>query len=134
MVKLVKLNNEVGAGLDVDGVMMEVTITKDGICYELPMNPSNRKWVNIKRFVDSGVTELVLEYKAPRTINVSGPRKSDKDYMTDEERQIIAEIMEKCKERRLADKPQPKTDLEKAQAKLEKAQRELEALKAKYNN
>lgn len=71
---LAKISQHPGAELrliDDDGTstVVPVTITKDGICYELPTNPSNRKWVNIKRFQTMEGEAMELEYKASRTVS-----------------------------------------------------------------
>jgi hypothetical protein len=52
------------------------------------------------------------------------------DYATDEERATIEAILTACKERRAADKPAPKTDLEKAKALADKWAAKVKELKA----
>lgn len=96
---------------------------------KLPENSANRVWVDQETVRLKG--EIELDYKESRhlgTIN-RGPRKKDEDYMTDEEKAIIADIMAKVKERREADKPRPLTELEKLELKIKKYQEQLEKLK-----
>lgn len=68
----------------------DVRISKDGIAYELPTNPSNRKFVNIVNFLKLDVDEMELEYKAPRNTQTS--TKSWMDYLTEDEKALLAQI------------------------------------------
>lgn len=90
------------------------------------------KKANVERF------ELtVKEYKEPRVLGPrdnSTPRKKLEDYLTDEEKATIAEIMEKAKARKEADKPKPLSEIDKARLAAEKAKAKYEALLAKENN
>ena len=108
-----------------ENVLPITSITKDGISFILPDNPSNRKYWAISKLSD---VPTELTYKESKTLGPrteSGPRKKLEDYMTDEEKATIAAIIEKAKERREADKRTPLTP-------LEKARREYERKKAAY--
>lgn len=106
-------------------------ITHDGISLILPENPSNRKFWAIKRL---GEEPIELTYKASKTFgprtNSGEPRKKLEDYMTDEEKATIADILAKAKARREeANKKVPLTELEKAQRAYERALAKLNTLK-----
>ena len=102
-----------------DGIETTIEITEkdpnnDG-SLKLPENPSNRKYFSISRI--KGETELT--YKEKRTIEKSTegkPRTSKKwaDFMTDDEKLIVEEIMAKCikrqKRQELLDKIQKYQD------------------------
>ena len=108
-------------------------ITKDGKSYILPDNPSNRHFWAISRVQDEPVE---LTYKESKTFGPrdnSQPRKKLEDYLTDEEKAIIEDLMNKAKARKEADKPKPLTEVEKAKIAAQKAQAKYEALLAKSN-
>lgn len=110
--------------------VQDVKITKDGICYELPANPSQRKWVNIKKFLAMNVDSMELEYKAPRKLATNW-----QSYLTDEEIATIKAIedaakarMEKALEEKAATE---KADLEaKKKAAAEKKEAQIAKLEA----
>lgn len=105
----------------------DVTITKDGVCYELPTNPSNRKWVNIKKM--DGKDELELTYKESRTVSQQAPRKGLEEYLEGKDKETYLALVAKAKaNREAANKPTPKTDLEKAKAMVEKYTKMVEQL------
>lgn len=99
----------------------------------LPVNASNRKFFNSKK-VDAAGGEIELTYKESKTFgprtNSGEPRKKLDDYMTDEEKATIADILAKAKARREeANKKVPMTELEKAQRAYERALAKLNNLK-----
>lgn len=100
---------------------------------KLPTNSTNRVWVSGAKVekANNQCIDYGNEIKQPKKI---GPRttqaKKLMDYATDEEKATIQRILEACKERKAKDKPAPKTELEKAQAKYEKALKELKELRA----
>jgi hypothetical protein len=96
----------------------------------LPENPANRKYMALPK-AEKIDKELELEYRETRTIGPRGNNKKLEDYMTDEEKKLVEEIMNRCKERKANDKPKELTPVEKAKLKFEKAQKELEALMKK---
>lgn len=97
----------------------------------LPENAANRKLINPAKLEKAG-GYLELTYKESVVIGPRGengePRKKLEEYLTDEEKTIIADIMAKAKARREADKPKPLTEKEKLQRQLAKLQEKL----AKY--
>lgn len=94
---------------------------------KLPENPSNRKYFSIEKIG----TGIELTYKESKTLGPRGSSKKLEDYMTDEEKKIVEEIMNKCKERKANDKPKELTPLEKAKRMLEKYQKEVDTLMKK---
>lgn len=119
-----------------NGATVELTPNAD-YYVKLPANSCNRVWVSCTK-VDKAPNQCIdygAEIKQPRTL---GPRTEQQkkllDYATDEERAIVADILAKCKERKAADKPAPKTDLEKAKALAEKWANKVKELKAQNKN
>ena len=76
-------------------------MTDDGKTLKLPDNSSNRKFYSLKK-IQEGKTELT--YKNSMTY---GPRdkKNWQDYMTQEEKDALTLIKERCLERMAEDKP-----------------------------
>lgn len=96
----------------------------------LPENSSNRKVVDLAKVTEQ---PLELNYRETRVIGPRGSGKKLEDYMTLEERATVDAIMEACRERKLADKPQPKTELQKAMELVAKYQAKVAALQAAQN-
>lgn len=119
--------------------VQDVKITKDSICYELPANPSQRKWVNIKKFLAMNVDSMELEYKAPRKLATNW-----QSYLTDEEIATIKAIedaakarMEKALEEKATAEQADKEAKRKAAAERKEAQvakLEAQLAKLKGNN
>lgn len=100
----------------------------------LPENPMNRKLINPAKVDKLGKVELTYkESIVLRPRDNSQPRKKLEDYLTDEEKAIIEDLMSKAKARKEADKPKPLTEVEKAKIAAQKAQAKYEALLAKSN-
>lgn len=89
----------------------------------LPINPSNRKYFNSKK-VDAAGGTIELTYKESKTITKSdnsAPRKSLMDYMSEDDKKLYNEILERTKKARdEATKKKPLTELEKAQRQYDK--------------
>ena len=96
---------------------------------KLPENPSNRKWLSIDKIEKNG-GELVLEYKESIKLGERTSSKKLEDYLTDEEKKIIDDIMNKARERREEDKKKPMSKEDKIRAQIEKYQKMLEKLEA----
>lgn len=134
MVKIYKENDKIIME-DGDNIVEVTKIVHDNKTgkdwYTLPENSANRKCI-----VADKVTEqpLELEYKETRVVGPRGSGKKLEDYMTPEERATVDAIMEACRERKLADKPQPKTELQKAMDLVAKYQAKVAALQAAQNN
>lgn len=100
-------------------------------------NSANRKYISLNEFDKNNKEgEYVIEDKttAPRVIGTSEPDKKLIPYMSDEDKARYTEIVDRAKEAMLAEKvankKQPKTELEKLlekKAKLEKQIAEAEA-------
>lgn len=112
-------------------------ITKDGICYQLPVNSSNRKWYNIKKadkeFETAGPDGIYLAYKASIKLGSQGAKLPNEKliaYLDEADRAEYEAIVNRAREAMLADKIKPMTELEKAQAKAEKARLAYEKLLA----
>jgi hypothetical protein len=109
---------------------IEKTYPNEPYTLVLPSNESNRKYFNSKK-VEAAGGEIELTYKESKTLGPrenGSPRKKLEDYLTDEEKSIIANIMAEAKKRKEADKPKPLTELEKAQREYEKAKARWEKL------
>lgn len=100
---------------------------------------TNRRLIGINGIKKANVERYELtvkEYHEPRVLGPrdnSQPRKKLEDYLTDEEKAIIEDLMNKAKARKEADKPKPLTEVEKAKIAAQKAQAKYEALLAKSN-
>lgn len=111
-------------------------ITKDGICYILPVNSANRKWFSLKKIAAAkanGETKIVLEYKASRKIGSCSQKMPNEkliSYLPEELQAEYKAIIERAMKAREEAKAKPMTELEKAQAKLKKAQEALAKLQA----
>lgn len=134
MVKIYKENDKVFME-DGDNIVEVTKVVHDNKTgkdwYILPENSANRKCI-----VADKVTEqpLELEYKETRVVGPRGSGKKVEDYMTPEERATVEAIFAACRERKLADKPQPKTELQKAMDQVAKYQAKVAALQAAQNN
>ena len=134
MVKIYKENDKIimedGDNIvEVTKVVHENKTGKDWIV--LPENSSNRKVVDLAKVTDE---PLELNYRETRIVGPRGSGKKLEDYMTPEERATVDAIIAACKERKLADKPQPKTELQKAMALVAKYQAKVAALQAAQND
>lgn len=94
-------NNQV-----VNDSVIEGRDPKDPSILKLPENPSNRKWLSMKKVDTSLNQELVLDYKESCTLNthhtsgVVKSSKSDIEYLTDEEKSIYLDLMKKIQARK----------------------------------
>lgn len=134
MVKIYKENDKIIMEdddniVEVTKVVHENKTGKDWIV--LPENSANRKVVDLAKVTDE---PLELNYRETRVVGPRGSGKKLEDYMTPEERATVDAIMAACKERKLADKPQPKTELQKAMDLVAKYQAKVAALQAAQNN
>ena len=94
----------------------------------LPENPSNRKYVSMKKVDKSPNQELELGYKESVHIErKSTERKSDIEYLTDEEKSIYKDLMDKIKERKQMEKEKNKviSDRDKLIKKIEMLKKQL---------
>lgn len=125
-----------------NGVKSEqpLPITKDGICYKLPTNSSNRVWYNIKKAdkeFEASNNEIYLPYKASIKIGSTGTKMPNEKliaYLDEADRAEYEAIVGRAREAMAADKAKPMTELEKAQAKAEKARLAYEKLLAEASN
>ena len=108
------------------GNIVEVTPNKD-YWLKLPVNSCNRVWTNCAK-VDKAPDQCV-DYgdtvKMPRIITGRSvtERKPLEDYLNEEDRKLLLELVEKAKKaREEATKKKPLTELEKAQREVEKWQ------------
>ena len=115
--------------VEVTKVVHENKTGKDWIV--LPENSANRKVVDLAKVTEQ---PLELNYRETRVVGPRGSGKKLEDYMTPEERATVDAIMAACRERKLADKPQPKTELQKAMDLVAKYQAKVAALQAAQNN
>lgn len=118
--------------MDDNGVTTELVPNAD-YYVKLPANTCNRVWVSCAK-VDKAPGQCIDYGDEVKQARVLGPRseqtKKLMDYATDEERATIEAILSRCRERKAADKPAPKTELEKAKAQMEKWTNKVKELKA----
>lgn len=98
---------------------------------KLPENPSNRKYLSIERIEKAPNQTYELTTKEARKNGPieRAPKKPDRDYLSDEDKLIYDELMNKIKEAKEAEKeakrPKPLTEREKLIKKIEKMQKML---------
>ena len=111
-------------------------ITKDGLCYILPVNAANRKWFSLKKIEAAKAanqTEIVLDYKASRAAGSCSQKMPNEkliSYLPEAEQAEYKAIIERAMKARDDAKAKPMTELEKAKAKVEKTQAALAKLQA----
>ena len=106
---------------------------------KLPENPSNRKYLSIERIEKSPNQTYELTTKEPRKNGHTerAPKKPDRDYLSDEDKLIYDNLMNKIKEAKELEKAQknrPLTEAEKLMRKIEKLQQELSRLSEEGDN
>ena len=106
---------------------------------KLPENPSNRKYLSIERIEKSPNQTYELTPKDPRKNGPieRTPKKPDRDYLSDEDKLIYDNLMNKIKEAKELEKAQknrPLTEAEKLMRKIEKLQKELSRLSEEGDN
>ena len=106
---------------------------------KLPENPSNRKYLSIERIEKSPNQTYELTPKEPRKNGPieRAPKKPDRDYLSDEDKLIYDNLMNKIKEAKeleKAEKNRPLTEAEKLMRKIEKLQKELSRLSEEGDN
>lgn len=106
---------------------------------KLPENPSNRKYLSIERIEKSPNQTYELTTKEPRKNGPieRTPKKPDRDYLSDEDKLIYDNLMNKIKEAKELEKAQknrPLTEAEKLMRRIEKLQKELSKLNEEGDN
>ena len=106
---------------------------------KLPKNPSNRQYLSIERIEKSPNQTYELTTKEPRKNGPieRAPKKPDRDYLSDEDKLIYDNLMNKIKEAKELEKAQknrPLTEAEKLMRKIEKLQQELSKLSEEGDN
>ena len=106
---------------------------------KLPENPSNRKYLSIERIEKSPNQTYELTTKDPRKNGPieRTPKKPDRDYLSDEDKLIYDNLMNKIKEAKELEKAQknrPLTEAEKLMRKIEKLQQQLTKLNEEGDN
>ena len=106
---------------------------------KLPKNPSNRQYLSIERIEKSPNQTYELTTKEPRKNGPieRTPKKPDRDYLSDEDKLIYDELMNKIREAKELEKAQknrPLTEAEKLMRKIEKLQQELSRLSEEGDN
>lgn len=129
MVKIYKENDNIYMedGNDIvelnDYIMVDKKTGRDVI--KLPENSANRQWLMVDKIGENGIE---LEYKATRMVGPRGSGKKLEDYLTDEERATIEAIKEACRQRKEADKPAPKSEIDKLRDQIAKYQAKIAKL------
>ena len=107
---------------------------------KLPENPSNRKYLSIERIEKAPNQTYELTPKEARKNGPieRSPKKPDSDYLSDEDKLIYDNLMNKIREAKEAEKeakrPKPLTEAEKLMRKIEKLQKELSRLSEEGDN
>ena len=106
---------------------------------KLPENPSNRKYLSIERIEKSPNQTYELTTKEPRKNGPieRAPKKPDRDYLSDEDKLIYDNLMNKIKEAKELEKAQknrPLTEAEKLMRTIERLQSKLEKLSEEGDN
>ena len=106
---------------------------------KLPENPSNRKYLSIERIEKAPNQTYELTPKEARKNGPieRSPKKPDRDYLSDEDKLIYDNLMNKIKEAKEAEKAQknrPLTEAEKLMRTIERLQSKLEKLNEKGDN
>ena len=106
---------------------------------KLPENPSNRKYLSIERIEKAPNQTYELTTKDPRKNGPieRTPKKPDRDYLSDEDKLIYDNLMNKIKEAKELEKAQknrPLTEAEKLMRTIERLQSKLEKLNEKGDN
>ena len=106
---------------------------------KLPKNPSNRQYLSIERIEKSPNQTYELTTKEPRKNGPieRTPKKPDRDYLSDEDKLIYDNLMNKIREAKELEKAQknrPLTEAEKLMRTIERLQSKLEKLNEKGDN
>ena len=106
---------------------------------KLPKNPSNRQYLSIERIEKSPNQTYELTTKEPRKNGPieRTPKKPDRDYLSDEDKLIYDNLMNKIREAKELEKAQknrPLTEAEKLMRKIEKLQKELAKMSEEGDN
>lgn len=115
----------------VEGITIQLkTINSHGAIYAcLPKgNDSLREYINVNKIPDIATSEafdIPIRTSEKRTLS----SKKLEDFMTEEEKNIIAEIYKKCEERRA--QARPLTEKEKLEREIERLKLIIEAQNAK---
>lgn len=131
----IKRNSEAKLGYELviahdDGMLEVKEITQTDPAnpniLKLPENPSNRKWLSVKKIVDD---ELELTYKATMVFGPRGntsPKKDLSEYLEGKDKELYLQLVEKAKKNREEmHKKAPLTEKEKLERRLAKLQEEL---------
>ena len=106
---------------------------------KLPKNPSNRQYLSIERIEKAPNQTYELTPKDPRKNGPieRTPKKPDRDYLSDEDKLIYDNLMNKIREAKELEKAQknrPLTEAEKLMRTIERLQSKLEKLNEKGDN
>ena len=107
---------------------------------KLPKNPSNRQYLSIERIEKAPNQTYELTTKEARKNGPieRAPKKPDRDYLSDEDKLIYDNLMNKIRDAKEAEKearrPKPLTEAEKLMRKIEKLQQELAKMSEEGDN
>lgn len=116
---------------DNDNIVELTEIHKDSNGEEsirLPENSCNRQWIKVNKLRKLQIVDYGNEVKKKRTLNLTGERKPTKkwyEYLTDEDKKIALELIEKAEENRRKIENDP---AEKIREQIRKLQEKLEGL------
>lgn len=136
----IRKNAQTPTGYEVvngDGTILAIESTYKGEpnTLMLPTNTANRKYCNSKKVDEAPNGELTLEYKATQHYTSGSTHKSWEDWLTDDDKTVLAELKARAEANKKAAKDseaKAKNDpLLKAQKEMEKWQKKVDELKAK---
>ena len=135
MKTIVRINEEKDFGYEVviigddkrEEILDILDIVDEGKTLKLPENPSNRKFLSIRKIKENG-GEIELTYKETIHLDKTRSRKSLEEYLTDDEKIIIENLMNKAKIRKEEEENKPKSPREKLEEKIRKLTEKLNSL------
>lgn len=122
-------NNEI---VLIDGdkeTVLKSQFDKDGIeWFPLPQNSAEWRSLRLSTLIKHDY-EMTLETREPRTITNTTPRKSIREWLSEDDQKLYDELIARAEENKKAAK-QPLSKEDKLRAQIAKYQAQLEALKA----
>ena len=121
--------------LDLEGNDLGVCkLVDEGKTLALPKNASNRQWYNLAKAEEAIAADgkVQLLYKASKTFGSRGTTIPDAKliaYLSEDEQTEYKAIIDRAREKMLADKAKPVSELDKLYAKLKKTNEQIEAYK-----
>lgn len=114
-------------------------LVDEGKTIALPKNPSNRQWYNLAKAEEAIAADgkVQLLYKASKTFGSRGTTIPDAKliaYLSEDEQAEYKAIIDRAREKMMADKAKPVSELDKLYAKLKKTEEQIAAYNAASDN